>query len=72
MEFRSPILFFVATLCAAPLLFAATPAPTPVPVASPAAPAPAMTATDPRVAIAAKMQGVKPEDLHATPDSGHL
>jgi thiol:disulfide interchange protein DsbC len=68
MKFRSHVLLFVATLCAAPLLFAATPAPTPV--ASPTAAAPAMTAADPRVAIAAKMQGVKPEDLHATPIPG--
>jgi thiol:disulfide interchange protein DsbC len=70
MKFRSHLLLLVATVCAAPLLFAATPAPTPAPLASPTAAAPAMTATDPRVAIAAKMQGVKPEDLHATPIAG--
>ena len=54
----------VATLLAAPLLHAATPA------ASAPAASPAVTATDPRVAIAAKMQGVKAEDLHATPIPG--
>jgi thiol:disulfide interchange protein DsbC len=70
MKFRRQILLLVATLWAAPLLFAATPAPTPTPMASPMASAPAMTPADPRVAIAAKMQGVKPEDLHATPIPG--
>jgi thiol:disulfide interchange protein DsbC len=54
----------VATLLAAPLLHAATPA------ASAPAASPAVTAADPRVAIAAKMQGVKAEDLHATPIPG--
>jgi thiol:disulfide interchange protein DsbC len=68
MLLRSQALMLMATLLAAPLVFAATPAP--VPVASPTASAPAMTAADPRVAIAAKMQGVKAEDLHATPIPG--
>src|SRR5665213_3037005 len=53
MKFRSYALLLAATLLAAPLLRAATPA-----------------ATDPRIAIAAKMQGVKAEDLHATPIPG--
>ena len=66
MKFRSHALLLVATLLAAPLLFAATP----VPVASPSVAAPAMSAADPRIAIAAKMQGVKAEDLHATPIPG--
>ncbi|HTB66819.1 MAG TPA: DsbC family protein [Steroidobacteraceae bacterium] len=60
---RSAVLL-VATLLAAPLLHAATPA------ASAPAASPAVTAADPRVAIAAKMQGVKAEDLHATPIPG--
>jgi thiol:disulfide interchange protein DsbC len=55
----------LATLLAAPLLWAATPA-----AGTPAGAAPAVTAADPRVAIAAKMPGVKPEDLHATPIPG--
>ncbi len=54
-----PLLVLVALL-AAPLLSAATPAP-----GAPGA-APSNTAVDPRVAIAAKMSGVKPEDLHAS------
>jgi thiol:disulfide interchange protein DsbC len=68
MKFRSHALLLAATLFAAPLLFAATPAP--APLASTPITAPTMTATDPRVAIAAKMQGVKAEDLHATPIPG--
>jgi thiol:disulfide interchange protein DsbC len=62
----SRALLFLATLLAAPLLPAATPsAPTAgAPVAATA------TAPDPRIAIAAKMAGVKPEDLHATPVPG--
>ncbi|HEY4339349.1 MAG TPA: DsbC family protein [Steroidobacteraceae bacterium] len=60
MKFRSYAVLLTATLLAAPLLHAATPAATPS----------AVTAVDPRVAIAAKMQGVKPEDLHATPIPG--
>jgi thiol:disulfide interchange protein DsbC len=55
----------LATLVATPLLSAATPPP-----GTPAGAAPAVTAADPRVAIAAKMAGVKPEDLHATPIPG--
>jgi thiol:disulfide interchange protein DsbC len=58
-------LLLLATLLAAPLLHAATPA-----AGSPAAGPAAVTAADPRVAIAAKMQGVKAEDLHATPIPG--
>jgi len=54
---RAPLLALLATLLAAPLGLAATPAAT-------------VTAADPRVAIAAKMAGVKPEDLHATPVPG--
>jgi thiol:disulfide interchange protein DsbC len=62
----SRALLFLATLLAAPLLPAATPsAPA---VGAPAAPT--ATAPDPRIAIAAKMAGVKPEDLHATPVPG--
>jgi thiol:disulfide interchange protein DsbC len=64
MKFRSHALLLVATVLAAPLLHAATPA-----TSAPAATS-AVTAADPRVAIAAKMQGVKPEDLHATPIPG--
>ncbi|HEX3838540.1 MAG TPA: DsbC family protein [Steroidobacteraceae bacterium] len=64
MKFRSYALLLAATLLAAPLLRAAIPAPS-----APAATS-AVTATDPRVAIAAKMQGVKAEDLHATPIPG--
>jgi thiol:disulfide interchange protein DsbC len=59
-------LLFLATLLAAPLLPAATPS---APVAGAPAAATA-TAPDPRIAIAAKMAGVKPEDLHATPVPG--
>ena len=62
---RAPLLALLATLLAAPLVPAATPAA--VPAGSPAA---TVTAADPRVAIAAKMAGVKPEDLHATPVPG--
>ena len=62
--FRSALLLLVSLL-AAPLLPAATPASvTSAPVA------PAVTVADPRIAIAAKMAGVKPEDLHATPIPG--
>jgi thiol:disulfide interchange protein DsbC len=68
MPLRSRALMLIATLLAAPLLSAATPAT--APAVSPTANAPAMTAADPRVAIAAKMQGVKAEDLHATPIPG--
>jgi thiol:disulfide interchange protein DsbC len=65
MTFRRPALALIATLLAAPLLLAAQPA-TP-----PAANAPAaVTAPDPKIAAVAKMQGVKPEDLHATPIPG--
>ncbi len=56
----SRTLFLLAMLFAAPLLPAATPA-----AGAPVA-APAITAADPRVAIAAKMTGVKPEDLHGS------
>jgi thiol:disulfide interchange protein DsbC len=68
MSLRCRALILIATLSAAPLLPAATPAV--APAASPAASAPAMTAVDPRVVIAAKMQGVKAEDLHASPIPG--
>jgi len=68
MRFRSRALILIATLFAAPLLPAATPA------AAPAAKAPvagaAAASADPRVAIAAKMDGVEPEDLHSTPIPG--
>ncbi|MGC1457693.1 MAG: DsbC family protein [Steroidobacteraceae bacterium] len=64
MPLRSRALMLIATLLAAPPLLAATPAT--APAVSPTASAPAMTAADPRVAIAAKMQGVKAEDLHAS------
>ncbi|HTV80975.1 MAG TPA: DsbC family protein [Steroidobacteraceae bacterium] len=67
MKFRAPLSLLLALLLAAPLVPAATP------TASPAAAAgtpPAMSAADPRLAIAARMQGVKPEDLHATPIPG--
>jgi thiol:disulfide interchange protein DsbC len=73
MTARSRALVLLATLLAAPLSLAATSTSAPVappaapPVAAPAsAPASSVTAADPRVAIAAKMQGVKPEDIHAT------
>jgi thiol:disulfide interchange protein DsbC len=56
-------LLLAATLLVAPLAHAAPPT-----ASTPAAPA--VTAADPRVAIAAKMQGVKAEDLHATPIPG--
>ncbi len=68
MKFCSHALLLVATLIAAPQLPAATAES--APAVTPVAAAPAMTATDPRVAIAAKMQGVKAEDLHATPIPG--
>ena len=64
MKIRRYALLLIATVLAAPLLRAATPASS-APTATSA-----VTATDPRVAIAAKMQGVKPEDLHATPIPG--
>jgi thiol:disulfide interchange protein DsbC len=67
MTLRAPTLFLMALLLASPLAPAATTAVAPVPAVN--APA-AVSATDPRVAIAAKMQGVKPEDLHATPIPG--
>jgi thiol:disulfide interchange protein DsbC len=67
MTFRAPALVLIAMLLAAPLAPAATGAAAPAPAATAA---PAVTASDPRVAIAAKMQGVKPEDLHATPIAG--
>jgi thiol:disulfide interchange protein DsbC len=67
MTFRAPALLLIALLLAAPLAPAATGAPAPTPVANAAA---AATATDPRVVIAEKMQGVKAEDLHATPIPG--
>lgn len=59
MTFRNRALVLIVMLLAAPI----------VPATTPAA-APAVTAADPRVAIAAKMAGVKPEDLHATPIPG--
>jgi len=62
----SRALLFLATLLAAPLLPAATPSAPAVGASS----APTATAPDPRIAIAAKMAGVKPEDLHATPVPG--
>ena len=68
MKFRSRALVLLATLLAAPLLPAVAPAAAPaakVPAASTAA-----ASADPRVAIAAKMDGVKPEDLHSTPIPG--
>lgn len=64
MSLRRCALSLIATLSASPLLFATTPAT--APATGLAAAAPAVTAADPRVAIAAKMQGVKAEDLHAT------
>jgi thiol:disulfide interchange protein DsbC len=67
MTFRAPAMLLIALLLAAPLAPAATGAPAPTPAANAAAAAPA---TDPRVVIAAKMQGVKAEDLHATPIPG--
>ena len=67
MTFRAPALVLIATLFAAPLLPAATGPAAPAASASAAA---AVSAPDPRIAIAAKMQGVKPEDLHATPIAG--
>ncbi|HEY1900389.1 MAG TPA: DsbC family protein [Steroidobacteraceae bacterium] len=65
MTFRSRALVLIATLFAAPLVLAATPAP-----GAATATASTVAAADPRVAIAAKMGGVKPEDLHATPIPG--
>jgi thiol:disulfide interchange protein DsbC len=65
MTFRAPALLLTALLLAAPLAPAATAAPAATPAAEAAA-----AATDPRVAIAAKMDGVKPEDLHVTPIPG--
>ena len=67
MTLRAPALVLITLLLAAPRAPAATDAAAPAPAANAAA---AVTATDPRVAIAAKMQGVKPEDLHATPIAG--
>ena len=67
MMFHNRVLALLALLCAAPLLPAATPASAPAGVVTPA---PAVAAGDPRVAIAAKMEGVKAEDLHATPVPG--
>jgi thiol:disulfide interchange protein DsbC len=67
MTFRAPALVLIAMLLTAPLAPAATGAEASAPAANAA---PAVTATDPRVTIAAKMQGVKPEDLHATPIVG--
>ncbi len=52
MNSRSRALLLIATLFAAPLLPAATPTATPSQAAAPATP---VTAADPRVAIAAKM-----------------
>ena len=67
MTVRTPALALMTLLIAAPLWHAAALATAP----APATPAPAaVTAADPKVAIAAKMQGVKPEDLHATPIAG--
>jgi thiol:disulfide interchange protein DsbC len=63
MNFRSHVVLLVAALLAAPLSHAAVPS-----ANAPAAPA--VTAADPRVAIAAKMQGVKAEDLRASPIPG--
>src|ERR1700722_2812035 len=60
---RAPLLALLATVLAAPLVLAAAAAPS-------GPPAPAVTAADPRVAIAAKMAGVKTEDLHAIPVPG--
>jgi thiol:disulfide interchange protein DsbC len=65
MKSCSHALLAIAALLATPLLHAAAPA-----AGAPAPSPPAVTATDPRVAIAAKMQGVKAEDLHATPIPG--
>jgi thiol:disulfide interchange protein DsbC len=67
MTFRAPTLVLIAMLLGASLAHAAQGVAAPAPgVVSPAA----VSAADPRVAIAAKMQGVKPEDLHTTPISG--
>jgi thiol:disulfide interchange protein DsbC len=69
MTLRIRALWLLAMLLAAPLSLAVTPAPvTPVSATAPAAPA--VTTADPRVAIASKMAGVKPEDLHASPIPG--
>jgi thiol:disulfide interchange protein DsbC len=67
MTFRAPALVLIAMLFATPLLAAATGAAAPAPAANAAT---AVTAADARIAIAAKMQGVKPEDLHTTPIPG--
>lgn len=67
MTLRAPALVLIAMLFAAPLLPAATGAAAPDSSAKAAA---AVPVTDPRMAIAAKMQGVKAEDLHATPIAG--
>ncbi len=67
MTFRAPALLLITLLLAAPLAPAATAVPAPTPAANAAA---AATPADPRVAIAAKMDGVKPEDLHVTPIPG--
>lgn len=68
MTFHRSVLALIAML-AAPMAFAATPATSPAPATSAATPL-AAPAADPRVAIAAKMQGVKAEDLHASPIPG--
>jgi thiol:disulfide interchange protein DsbC len=67
MTFRAPALVLIAMLLAASLALAAQGAPAPAPGVNAAA---AVSAADPRTAIAAKMQGVKPEDLHTTPIPG--
>ena len=67
MTVRTPALALMTLLIAAALWHEGALATAP----APATPAPAaVTAADPKVAIAAKMQGVKPEDLHATPIAG--
>jgi thiol:disulfide interchange protein DsbC len=68
MTLRAPLFALLAAVLAAPLL-AATASTTGSAAVAASAP-PALTAADPRVAIAAKMAGVKPEDLHATPVAG--
>ncbi len=71
MTIRAPALVILAILFAAPLLPAAASATAPAPAATAPAPTAAAAASaDPKIAIAAKMQGVKPEDLHATPIPG--
>jgi thiol:disulfide interchange protein DsbC len=64
---RRHALLLAATLLIAPVLHAATPTATPTASTPTTA---AVSAADPRVARAAKMQGVKAEDLHATPIPG--